>query len=133
MIYGFQLHGTGDALFSEFLSYFVAPDGSPLTNSFGMGNWTGLAATVIVVGLAVISTDAALRKLKAKTWKDLQRLNYTLFALVIAHAFFYGAVLRTDSPYTLLLLLSVIAVLVGQLVGVWLWRRKYPRTAARLA
>lgn len=92
--YGLQVHGP----LSDFLSYFVAPDGSPWFNSFGLGNWTGLAATVIVVGLLALSSDSALRKLKARIWKNLQRLNYALFALVIAHAFFYGALVRTNSP-----------------------------------
>jgi hypothetical protein len=46
--------------------------------------------------------------------------------LVIAHAFFYGALLRTNSPYTLLL--SVVAVVVGQAMGVWLWRRRHARS-----
>ena len=31
--------------------------------------------------------------------KRLQRLNYVLFALVIAHAFFYGALGRTPTPF----------------------------------
>jgi hypothetical protein len=56
-----------------------------------------------------------------------------LFALVIAHAFFYGALLRMISPFTLLLGLSFIAVFVGQAVGVWLWRRKYARAAATVS
>lgn len=125
VIYGLQVHGR----LRNFLNYFVS-DGSPLTNSFGLANWTGLAATVIVVGLLALSSDLALRKLKARSWKRLQRLNYALFGLVIAHAFFYGALLRTNSPYTLLLLLSVITVFVGQAVGVWLWRRRRARAPA---
>jgi sulfoxide reductase heme-binding subunit YedZ len=112
-----------------FLDYFVA-DGRPLTNSFGLGNWTGLAAVVIVVGLLAISTDRSLRELKARRWKDLQRLNYLLFALVVLHVFCYGALLRMTSPFTLLFVFSVIAVLAGQLVGVWLYRRRRSRTAA---
>ncbi len=131
MIYGSLLHSGGQL--SRLLNYFFAPDGSPLTNSFGLGNWTGLAATVVVVGLLALSSDAALRKLKARSWKNLQRLNYALFALVIAHAFFYGALLRMTSPFTLLLLLSVIAVFVGQAAGIWLWRRRHSRTTAKLA
>jgi sulfoxide reductase heme-binding subunit YedZ len=127
VIYGLQLHGSGRL--SDFLDFFVA-DGRPLTNSFGLGNWTGLAALVIVAGLLALSSDATLRQLKAKRWKRLQRLNYALFALVIAHAFFYGAVLRTDSPYSLLLFVCVTAVFVGQAVGVGLYRRRHPRAAA---
>lgn len=131
VIFGLQVQGGGRI--RDFLNYFVAPDGSPWTNSFGLANWTGLAALVIVVGLLAISSDAALRKLKAKSWKRLQRLNYALFALVIVHAFFYGALLRVTSPFTLLLSLSVVAVFVGQAVGVRLWRQRYSRTAATLA
>jgi len=130
VIYGSLLHSGGQL--SAFLNYFVAPDGGLLLNSFGLGNWIGLAATVMVVGLLAISSDFALRKLKAGPWKWLQRLNYALFALVILHAFFYGALLRMTSPYTLLLGLNVIAVFIGQAVGVWLWRRRHTRTTANL-
>lgn len=126
VILGLQGHSRG--LFG-FLAYFVAA-GRPLTNSFGLGNWTGLAALVIVVGLLALSTDGSLRELKARRWKSLQRLNYALFALVVLHAFFYGALLRMTSPFTLLLFFIVIAVFVGQAVGIWLWRRRHARTAA---
>lgn len=113
---------------SGFFAYFIA-DGRPLTNSFGLGNWTGLAALVIVVGLLAISTDRSLRELKAKRWKELQRLNYILFGLVVLHIFFYGALLRMTSAFTLLFIGSVIVVLAGQLVGVWQHRRRHSRSA----
>jgi sulfoxide reductase heme-binding subunit YedZ len=125
----FVLQAHGSLTISGVFTFFVR-DGRLLTNSFGLGNWTGLAGLVIMVGLLAISSDLALRKLKARPWKWLQRLNYALFALVIAHAFFYGALLRMTSPFTLLLGLSVIAVFVGQAVGVWLCRRTYARIAA---
>jgi hypothetical protein len=48
-------HVNGGGLIGGFLHFFVAPDGSLLTNSFGLGNWTGLVALVIVVGLLAIS------------------------------------------------------------------------------
>jgi sulfoxide reductase heme-binding subunit YedZ len=127
VIVGFQGHSGG--VFG-FVDYFVA-DGRPLINSFGLGNWTGLAATVIVVGLLVISTDRSLRDLRAKGWKDLQRLNYALFALVVMHAVFYGALRRMTSPFTALLLFTVIAVVLGQAVGIWLWRRRRSRRSGR--
>jgi sulfoxide reductase heme-binding subunit YedZ len=79
---------------------------------------------VIVAGLAAISSDAALRKLKVKRWKRIQRLNYALFALVIVHALLYGALWRETSPYSALLGLTVVAVFIGQAVGVRLWRQK---------
>jgi DMSO/TMAO reductase YedYZ heme-binding membrane subunit len=107
-----------------FLAYFFA-DGRPLTNSFGLGNWTGLTALLVVLGLLMISTDSSLSELKAKRWKNLQRLNYVLFCLVVLHAFFYGALLRMTSPFTVLLILLVGGVFVAQALGVWLWRHRH--------
>lgn len=124
MIAGLFVHGPPAPFGERILRYFFAPDGHPLTNSFGLGNWSGLAATVIMVGFLAISSDFALRQLKAGPWQWLQRLNYALFALVIAHAIYYGALLRVTSPSTILLGFTVIAVFVGQVVGVWLWRRR---------
>ena len=120
-------HGSG--LLASVLHFFVSQDGSPLTNSFGLGNWTGLAAVVIVLGLLATSSDAALRTLKASPWKRLQRMTYALFALVVLHAFFYGALLRMVSPFSRLLVVNVIAVFLGQAVGFWLWRRRYSSIA----
>jgi DMSO/TMAO reductase YedYZ heme-binding membrane subunit len=82
---------------------------------------------ILRLRLLATSSDAALRKLKAGPWKQIQRLNYALFALVLLHAFFYGALLRASSPYTLLLGLSVLAVFAGQAVGIRLWRRRHSR------
>jgi methionine sulfoxide reductase heme-binding subunit len=122
VVFGSVLHSGGQL--AGLLGYFVTPEGGVRLNSFGLGNWTGLAATLLVLGLLLISSDIALRLLKARRWKWLQRLNYVLFALVLAHAFFYGALLRTASPFTLLLAVSLAAVVVAQLIGIWLWRRR---------
>lgn len=114
-------HGNG-----EILSYFLEPGDRSriLTNSFGLANWAGLAAALIAIGLAAISSDAALRKLKAKRWKRLQRWNYLLAVLAAVHAVLYGALWRLTSPYTDLLIAAVAIVTVGQAVGVRLWRRR---------
>lgn len=108
----------------SFLEFFVV-DGRPLTDDFGMGNWTGLAALVIAVGLLAISTNRCIRELRGGRWKSLQRLNYTAFALVVLHAAFYGALTRMTSPFTVVLLVTVAAVFIGQATGVWLWRRRH--------
>jgi hypothetical protein len=54
-------HGSG---VTSSLVHFFVQDGKPLTNSFGLGNWVGLGATVIVLALLGTSTDASLQKLK---------------------------------------------------------------------
>jgi methionine sulfoxide reductase heme-binding subunit len=120
VVVSFQGHGSG---VWGFVDYLVV-DGRPLTNNLGMGNWTGLAATVLVVLLLVVSTDRTLRELKSSRWKDLQRLNYTLFALVVIHALFYGVLGRPTSPFTRILIATVIAVVTGQAAGIWLWRKQ---------
>jgi sulfoxide reductase heme-binding subunit YedZ len=130
VLVAFQVHGGGGM--SSFLDFFLV-GGKPLLGSFGLGNWTGLSALVLVVGLLAISTDRSIRELRAKRWKNLQRLNYALFGLVVLHAFFYRAFLGARSPLTLPLFFTVIAVLAGQAVGVWLWRRRYSRALVRSA
>lgn len=114
------MHGGGMFRFVEF---FVV-DGKPLINDFGWGNWTGLAATVIVVALLVTSTDRVMRELSGRRWKMIQRFNYAVFVLVVVHAIFYRALQRMPSPLTLLLIGTSVAVLVGQAVGIRLWRRR---------
>lgn len=127
VIVGFQGHTAGAF---GFVDYFIA-DGRPLTNDFGMGNWTGLAATVIVVLLFVLSTDRYLRELKSRRWKDLQRLNYVLFGLVVMHAVYYGSLRQTTSPFARIFIVTVITVLIGQASGIWLWRRTHARPCSR--
>lgn len=72
--FGVLLSHTGRSL-AGFLELFVK-GGRPVTDRVGLGNWTGLFATVIVVGLLVLSTNRSLSELKARRWKSLQRLNY---------------------------------------------------------
>jgi methionine sulfoxide reductase heme-binding subunit len=81
---------------------------------------------VIVVGLLALSTNRSLSELKARSWKRLQRLNYALFGLVVVHAWFYGSLERGWSLSAIVLVATVAAVLVGQLVGILLWRRRHP-------
>jgi sulfoxide reductase heme-binding subunit YedZ len=123
VIVGFQGHS--DRVLG-FVDYFVA-DGRPRVNSFGVGNWTGLAATVTVLVLLAISTDRSLQQLKARGWKRLQRLNYALFGLVVLHAVCYGALRRTGTAFTLVLLATVNAVVIGQVAGITLWRQRLTR------
>ena len=127
VVYGVEVH---TSITNPLPRFVRTADGTPVTNSFGLANWTGLAAAVIVVGLLAISSDLALRKLKARTWKNLQRLNYGLVGLVLLHALFYGALLRVESPFTLILIIGAAAVFAGQTLGIWLWRRRHARVPA---
>jgi hypothetical protein len=48
VVVAFQVHDAGAF---GFVGFFFAA-GRPLTNGFGLGNWTGAAALVVVVGLS---------------------------------------------------------------------------------
>jgi len=56
---------------------------------FGLANFTGLFAALILLALLVTSNDASLRKLGLPGWKSLQRWNYACFGLSAFHTFGY--------------------------------------------
>lgn len=79
---------------------------------FGLANYLGAAATVLVVVLLALSNDRSLRWLGAARWKAWQRLSYILGALVVAHG----------AAYQLLERQWIVAVLVSAgMVGGVVW------------
>ncbi len=58
-----------------------------LAEFWALGIWTGWAAMLLFVPLAVTSNDASMRALKAG-WKRLQRLVYPAAILVLVHWIF---------------------------------------------
>jgi sulfoxide reductase heme-binding subunit YedZ len=62
------------------------------TDLFGFGNYTGLLAVLLAVLLLAVSNDRSLRALGARRWKSIQRWNYLLLALVVAHGVVYQVV-----------------------------------------
>ncbi len=58
-----------------------------LAEFWALGIWTGWAAMLLFVPLAVTSNDASMRALKAG-WKSLQRLVYPAAVLVLVHWIF---------------------------------------------
>lgn len=58
-----------------------------LAEFLALGIWTGWAAMLLFVPLAVTSNDASMRALKAG-WKRLQRLVYPAAVLVLVHWIF---------------------------------------------
>jgi sulfoxide reductase heme-binding subunit YedZ len=87
------------------------------TDLFGFANHTGLVAVVIATMLLALSNDWSLRSLGTQRWKGMQRWNYALFALVLAHGIGYQVVEKRHMPFVLafgsLLLLTIAIQLVG--------------------
>lgn len=89
IIVGLQVHMNG-----KFWLYFVPPPDAayrfPLRiDAFGLSNYAGLAAGLILFMLLALSNNAALRSLGALRWKQLQRWNYAVAALTLAHGALY--------------------------------------------
>lgn len=115
--FGFQIHLGGQIVLYFFrrtdLGAYV-----PLTNLFGASNYVGLVATFVLVLLLLLSNDFSLRKLKSPGWKLLQRLNYGLFVLVVAHMLGYQSVIVREAAIRNASYVVVIIAVIAQVVGV---------------
>jgi sulfoxide reductase heme-binding subunit YedZ len=60
---------------------------------FAVGLWLGVAATLLVVLLALVSNDVSVRRLGTRRWKRLQRTNYAYAVLALAHAVVFAELL----------------------------------------
>jgi methionine sulfoxide reductase heme-binding subunit len=89
VVLGLQVHFGG-----RIASYFLESEaaggpGAIRLDRGGVANWTGLAATILLVLLLALSNDRAIRGLGARRWKRLQRLAYVLLGLVALHTLLY--------------------------------------------
>jgi methionine sulfoxide reductase heme-binding subunit len=101
--------------------YFFVPDSSgwwlPRVDAFGLGNWAGLLATLVLLLLLALSNDASLRRLGRTRWKALQRYSYAGAVLVVLHGVVYQVLERRALPWVLTFALVVMAVAVVQWAG----------------
>lgn len=96
---------------------------------FGLANYTGLIAVLILLALLATSNDVLLRKLGAPNWKQLQRLNYACFVLTAIHTFAYQEGIESQTlPFLATAIVAVGIVLALQLVGYLCRRRSEGRT-----
>jgi methionine sulfoxide reductase heme-binding subunit len=113
---GLQVHFTG-----HMLKYFLYQDDKHVVpvrhDLFGFANWTGLAATLLLIVLLTISNDVSLRGLGTRRWKAWQRSTYWMAALVVAHTLAYQLPTKHHTPYILTFLAITTIVLAWQLRG----------------
>lgn len=114
VVVGLQRHFGGDLV-----EYFFASAGRlPVRlDLFGLANWVGLAATVVLAGLLALSNDVVLRRLAPRRWKRLQRWNYTVLPATLAHAAAYQALEDRTLPWVVGGVALGAAVLAFQLLG----------------
>lgn len=84
---------------------------------FGLSNFSGLFAALILLAALASSNDASLRAMGNRSWKSLQRWNYACFALAGLHTFGYLIGIESlKPPFIIMATLCVIAA------GVLQWR-----------
>ena len=84
---------------------------------FGLTNYMGLVATVILVMLLCLSNNASIRALGGKRWKFLQRWNYVAALLTIFHAWVYQFIETRYVAYVVVMTIFALVVMCLQLAG----------------
>ncbi|MDQ3062567.1 MAG: ferric reductase-like transmembrane domain-containing protein [Acidobacteriota bacterium] len=109
--------------------YFVTDSGGLRTDLFGLANYAGLAATLLLVVLLATSNDFSLTVLKSKRWKAIQRWNYVFAVLVALHSFLFIVVEKRVVPFVIILGAFAVWTLMIQAVG--FQKRRQSLTEAR--
>ncbi len=89
----------------------------PLFTPFGLANYIGAIADLILCMLIAISSNAMLRGLGPARWKGLQRWTYVAAAMTVAHALLYQFVEGRTFPFVAIVLAISAIVLVLQARG----------------
>jgi methionine sulfoxide reductase heme-binding subunit len=87
-------------------------------DNFGLANYTGLISALIIILLIIISNDYLLRKLNPARWKNIQRLSYLMFILIIIHCYFYRIGKENINLIFWFYIPLIIIVLTFQIIGV---------------
>ena len=90
---------------------------------FGFNNFTGLAATIVLIGLFATSNDWYLRRLRPQKWKSLQRWNYVCFALTGAHTLGYQFMEKQKATFVITAAACLLLTVILQTLGFALHRR----------
>jgi sulfoxide reductase heme-binding subunit YedZ len=84
---------------------------------FGFSNYAGLLAGMLLVVLLVLSNDISLKWLRSKRWKSIQRWNYLLFVLVLAHGIMYQIIEKRIVAIIILFSIIMLLPIIGQSMG----------------
>jgi methionine sulfoxide reductase heme-binding subunit len=85
---------------------------------FGLANYTGALGTLVLILLLATSNDFSLRRFGTRKWKQLQRWNYAVFALVAVHSFAFQGVEKQKVQWVITVGACVLAALALQIAGV---------------
>jgi methionine sulfoxide reductase heme-binding subunit len=87
-------------------------------DNFGLANYSGLLSALIILFLLIISNDYFLKKLSPSNWKNLQRLSYIMYILIIIHCYYYRIGKENLSLFYLFYIPLVLIILTLQVIGI---------------
>jgi sulfoxide reductase heme-binding subunit YedZ len=85
---------------------------------FGLANYTGALGVLLLAALFATSNDLSLKRFGARKWKQLQRWNYAVFALVAAHSIAFQMLEKQKQPWMITVAICIAAALIMQIAGV---------------
>jgi methionine sulfoxide reductase heme-binding subunit len=85
---------------------------------FGLANYSGALGTLLLIALLATSNDLSLRRFGTRKWKQLQRWNYAVFALVAMHSFAFQGVEKQKLQWVSAVAACVVAAIALQIAGV---------------
>jgi sulfoxide reductase heme-binding subunit YedZ len=119
VIVGIQIH-----MGSPWLYFFYGAEPRPRlwpfpvrVDVFGVANYAGLAATLVLVLLLLLSNDLSLRSLGSRWWKRLQQLSYVALGGVALHSILYQRLEERQLRWVVLFWVILLAAVTLQLVG----------------
>jgi methionine sulfoxide reductase heme-binding subunit len=121
-------HHLGGSIPKYFFEDGTVAVGAIATTAFGLSNWIGLGALLLVAVLAATSNDVSVRALGGR-WKTLHRTTYVLAGLVLVHTALFWHVEDRAWAIRVSAAALVIAVVILQGLGVRATRRDRSSTA----
>lgn len=124
VVAGLQVHFRG-----KMWLYFLPPADATYTfplriDAFGLTNYAGLGATMILLLLLSLSNNASLRSLGASRWKSLQRWNYAGALLVVAHGVVYQILEKRTVAFIVAFAAIALLALAMQFAGFRMAKKK---------
>jgi len=87
---------------------------------FGLANYTGMIAALIIIVLIITSNDYFFKKLQVTKWKNIQRMSYLMILLVAAHCYFYTIGRDNLSIFFWFYIPLFMLIILMQLTGIYL-------------
>jgi sulfoxide reductase heme-binding subunit YedZ len=123
VVFGLQVHLKG-----KMWAYFLFEDCGgcriPIRyDAFGIANYTGAAAALIVLVLLAISNDLSIRKLGLERWSAIQHWGRACAVLTVIHSLIYEVLEKRTVP-ALIGVWSTVAVVAVLFAWRWFERRR---------